>query len=589
MDRKTIAVIAACVLAMVALPWVAKRIYPDGPLPPGATNQVSLAGSNSVVSSTPSTAAVTNAIPASTPPKLVAPEKSLTLENDLLRVTFTSAGGGARLIELKKYPAAVSCLNRKTAAEGLLAALNRFAPAPALALAAGPLTGDGVFDLSPIAGGGRAEKTLPGGLRVQQDLRLGTNYYVEATLTLENRGAAALAVPAHEYVVGSATPMDRHDPGDVQGAFFYNGSKAEHVDVAWFANRTLGCFPGTPRTEFVGGQSNVVWGAVHNQYFAVIALPQTSPASLRVVDVELPKPTQGELSADSRLNPSPRAHQAMFTYPAVTLQPGEKLTRAYRVYAGPKEYRRLKGAEHELDLVMSFTGFPGAGFCAKALLLLLNYLHSIIPSYGWSIVVLTILIKLAFWPLTNASTKSMKRMASLQPQMAEIREKYKNDPTKMNEKMMGFMKEHRINPAAGCLPLVLTFPVFIGFFFMLRTAIELRGESFLWCCDLSQPDTVWQIPFIGFPLNLMPLLYLGSAFWLSNLTPMSPQMDPMQQKILKYMPVIFGIMFYQYSAGLTLYWTVQNLMSILQTKVTKSNEPVPTPVTPVKPASGRRK
>jgi YidC/Oxa1 family membrane protein insertase len=295
----------------------------------------------------------------------------------------------------------------------------------------------------------------------------------------------------------------------------------------------------------------------------------------------LPVPSPSELAADGRLNPLPHAYHTSLTYPAQTLQPGQKVTRKHTIYAGPKEYSQLKTSEKQIDLVMDFTGITG--ICAKALLLLLNAVHSLIPSYGASIVVLTILIKLAFWPLTNASTRSMKRMSTLQPQMNAIREKYKSDPAKMNQKTMEFMKEHRINPMAGCLPLVLTFPVFIGFFFMLRTAIELRGESFLWCCDLSRPDSIYVVPGLGFipllgipgiglPLNIMPVLYLATAWWQSTLTPVSPQMDPAQQKMLKYMPVFFGVLFYNYSAGLTLYWTTQNLMTILQTKITKSNE-----------------
>lgn len=300
-----------------------------------------------------------------------------------------------------------------------------------------------------------------------------------------------------------------------------------------------------------------------------------------MVDIPLPAPSPSELAADGRLNPQPHAYHTSLTYPAQTLQPGEKVTRKHTIYAGPKEYSQLKSSEKQIDLVMDFTGITG--ICAKALLLLLNAVHSLIPSYGASIVVLTIVIKLAFWPLTSASTRSMKRMSTLQPQLNAIREKYKSDPAKMNQKTMEFMKEHRINPMAGCLPLVLTFPVFIGFFFMLRTAIELRGESFLWCCDLSRPDSVYVVPGLGFipllgipgiglPLNIMPVLYLATAWWQSTLTPVSPQMDPAQQKMLKYMPVFFGVLFYNYSAGLTLYWTTQNLMTILQTKITKSNE-----------------
>ena len=584
MDRKGIAFLAVCLAGMVGLKYVADFIWPT---PTGARPQTTAA----VSSNTPSvkvnappagSTQVAPALPAGplTVPTFQSAEESLVLENDLLRLTFTSHGGGARLIELKKYPASVDCSD--TAAKGVPSALNRFAPLPALTLGAGPLTGDGQFSLRKAGNAVHAQKVLANGLVVSQDWALSNGYFFETVVTVENRGGSAVSIPPHDYVVGAATPMDRHDMAEVQGAYWFNGEKAEQINKPWLANATLGCSTiSTPRTEFSGGNSNVVWAAVHNQFFALIVQPERSPAGVRVVDVPLPKPSPSEVAADGRLNPQPHAYHTSLTYPAQTLQPGEKVVRRHTIYAGPKEYRQLKTSEKQIDLVMDFTGITG--ICAKALLLLLNGVHSLIPSYGASIVVLTILIKLAFWPLTNASTRSMKRMSTLQPQMNAIREKYKSDPAKMNQKTMEFMKEHRINPMAGCLPLLLTFPVFIGFFFMLRTAIELRGESFLWCCDLSRPDSVYVIPGLGFlpllgipgiglPLNIMPLLYLGTAWWQSTLTPVSPQMDPAQQKMLKYMPVFFGVLFYNYSAGLTLYWTTQNLMTILQTKITKSNE-----------------
>src|SRR5678810_184583 len=119
--------------------------------------------------------------------------------------------------------------------------------------------------------------------------------------------------------------------------------------------------------------------------------------------------------------------------------------------------------------------------------------------YGWAIIAITIIIKGLFWPLTAASTRSMKRMAALQPQMKAIQEKYKDDAVKMNKKTMEFMKEHKVSPLGGCLPMLLQIPVFFGFYRMLQSAIELRGASFLWACDLSQPDTIFYLA--GFPVN----------------------------------------------------------------------------------------
>jgi YidC/Oxa1 family membrane protein insertase len=215
-------------------------------------------------------------------------------------------------------------------------------------------------------------------------------------------------------------------------------------------------------------------------------------------------------------------------------------------------------------------------------------------SYGWAIVVITVIIKLAFWPLTQASTRSMKRLQALQPQMKAIQEKYKEDPVKMNRKVMEFMKEHKVSPLGGCLPMLLQIPVFFGFFSMIQSAIELRGAHFLWVRDLSQPDTlfvipgldflpVFGIPGVGLPFNLLPLIMGATMLWQAHLTPPSPGMDPAQQKIMKYMPLIFMVFLYNYSAGLTLYWTVQNILTIVQTKLTKT---APEPATPSPPARG---
>jgi YidC/Oxa1 family membrane protein insertase len=252
--------------------------------------------------------------------------------------------------------------------------------------------------------------------------------------------------------------------------------------------------------------------------------------------------------------------------------------RTFQLYAGPKEYRSLDrlGAAlgNQIQRVMDFGGF--FGFFAKALLLSMNGLHALGLGYGLAIIGITIVIKLLFWPLTQASTRSMKRMQKLQPQMKEIQERYKEDPKKMNERLMAFMKEHRINPAAGCLPILVQIPVFFGFYKMLQSAIELRGARFLWALDLSQPDTIWIIPGLGFPLNPLPIIMGLTQFWQMRMTPPSPGMDPVQQKIFQYMPLIFLFILYNFSSGLTLYWTVQNLLTIAQMKLTRSTgEPEP--------------
>ena len=182
----------------------------------------------------------------------------------------------------------------------------------------------------------------------------------------------------------------------------------------------------------------------------------------------------------------------------------------------------------------------------------------------------------------------MKRMQALQPQMKAIQDKFKDDPAKMNKKLMEFMRENKVSPLGGCLPMLLQIPVFFGFFKMIRSAIELRGARFLWVKDLSQPDTLFLIPGLHFPFNPLPLVMGATMLVQARLTPPSPGMDPVQQKMMRYMPLMFLVFLYNYSAGLTLYWTVQNLLTILQTKLTKMNEPVQATAAPASRPTKRR-
>jgi len=304
------------------------------------------------------------------------------------------------------------------------------------------------------------------------------------------------------------------------------------------------------------------------------ATNQPGPAAQVVVrKVDLPRPSEEEITY--RTVREPVGYEAVMAYPAIVLPPHQTARRDLAIFAGPKEYRTLAsnaGAlNNNIDAIMGF-GTSGIsaffGFFSKFLLLSMNWLHSTFGlPYGWAIVAITIIIKAIFWPLTQATTRSAKRMQALQPQIKALQEKYKDDPVKAQRKMMEFWKEHKINPMSGCLPTLIQMPVFIGFFYMIRSAIELRGASFLWVADLSKPDTIFIIPGVNFPFNLLPLIMGATMLWQAHLTPPSPGMDPAQAKMMRYMPLIFMVFLYNFSAGLTLYWTVQNLLSILQAKL----------------------
>ena len=380
--------------------------------------------------------------------------------------------------------------------------------------------------------------------------------------------------------------MSVKDETLTMGTFWFNGAKAEHIKADWFANRSvLSCVGagGAPRTEYQDGLSNVVWAAVHNQFFTLAVVPREPAPKFFSRQISLPPPTQEAIAQESKPMLLPTGLQSSFGYPSLTLTANQGMERQFTIYAGPKEYNSLArigdDMKNELDLLMDFGRY--FGFFAKMLLLSMNGLHALGLPYGLAIISITVIIKALFWPLTTASTKSMKRMQLLQPQMKAIAEKYKDDPVKKNQKTMEFMKEHKVSPLGGCLPMLLQIPVFIGFYQMIQSAIELRGAPFLWACDLSQADTIAHIA--GFPINPLPLIYGVTLLWSAQLTPPSPGVDPAQQKMMKYMPVMFLLFLYKMASGLTLYWTVQNLLTIAQMKLTKAkDEPVGT-VTVVSP------
>src|SRR5438094_318803 len=198
----------------------------------------------------------------------------------------------------------------------------------------------------------------------------------------------------------------------------------------------------------------------------------------------------------------------------------------------------------------------------QALLNALNTLHSFLGNYAAAILALTTIVKLSLWPLQTKATASMRRMSALSPKIQELREKYKDDPTRMNQETMKLYKEYGINPVGGCLPMLIQIPIFFGLFTMLRQAVELRGAHFLWIHDLSQPDTVGHLPVVGWPINILPLIMAATSFWMTHLTPKSG--DPTQQRMMMFMPIIFIVFCYNFAADLALYYIVQRVRELAE-------------------------
>jgi YidC/Oxa1 family membrane protein insertase len=529
-----------------------------------------------------------------------APENLITISNADARYTFTSRGGGLKIAELLKYPETISARWKKEneSSSNGVATLNARTSVPVLAILGDTnLVGDGNFTLSKTDDDDvRAEKLLPDGLLLTKEFHLSSNYLVNASVILKNSSGKPLALPAQEFVVGTATPMDVDDNGMYVGTMWCNGTNAIDNGMRYFNTNTttFGFISRTPTPEFRAGAGNVVWAAAHNQFFALLAMPKQPAQQVIARPVNLPT------LAENTNAPSVGIQTAL-VYPAQTLAANSSVERQIVFFAGPKEYRTLAqiGAEFQnrTDLVMQFGFF---GFFAKALLLAMNWLHDVTKmGYGWAIVVITIILRAAFWPLTAASTRSMKRMQALAPEVKALKEKYKDDPQKFTQKQMELWKKNKVSPMGGCLPMLIQTPVFFGFYTMLRSAIELRGAHFLWVADLSKSDTLFMIPGLSFipfigtpdglPFNLLPLLMVAVMVWQAHLQPQSPGMDPSQQKMMRYMPLMFLVFFYNYASGMALYMTVSTLASVVQTKLTKMNQAPPAPVSALTPPSKKKK
>ncbi len=236
--------------------------------------------------------------------------------------------------------------------------------------------------------------------------------------------------------------------------------------------------------------------------------------------------------------------------PQITLAPGEEKTQSMRLYAGPQEQDKLKALAPGLEHVVDYGWLT---VLAYPLFVLLNWLEKLVHNWGVAIILLTILIKLAFYPLSAASYKSMAQMRKLGPRLQHLKERYGDDRQKLHEQMMKIYKEEKINPVGGCLPILVQIPVFIALYWVLLSAVELRQAPFaLWITDLSEPD----------PYYVLPIVMAITMFIQTKLNPTPP--DPVQAKIMMIMPIVFSVFFFFFPAGLVLYWLVNNVLSILQ-------------------------
>ncbi|MBK9246433.1 MAG: membrane protein insertase YidC [Burkholderiales bacterium] len=236
--------------------------------------------------------------------------------------------------------------------------------------------------------------------------------------------------------------------------------------------------------------------------------------------------------------------------PLGAIAPGASASFQSTLYVGPQEQRALETIAPGLELVVDYGWLT---VIAKPLFWLLQFLHGLVGNWGWAIVLLTVLIKAAFYPLSAASYKSMAKMKEVTPRLMKLREQYGDDKQKLNVAMMELYKTEKINPLGGCLPILVQIPVFIALYWVLLASAEMRNQPWiLWVTDLATPD----------PWFILPLLMMATMWIQYKLNPTPP--DPVQAKVMAAMPFIFGIMFFMFPAGLVLYWLVNNILSITQ-------------------------
>ena len=300
----------------------------------------------------------------------------------------------------------------------------------------------------------------------------------------------------------------------------------------------------------------VEWAGVSNKYFCIL-LSGEKPYTLTTNRIFL---VDGKESI-------PVAGCSAQVEPFVL---GSKESRefTFKAYAGPKIISELEKFNPTAGRVMHLAWGP-LDYLARLLLWILVKIHSLGLSYGWSIIVLTLIVRILFYPATAKANTSMKKMQQVQPKLKELKEQYKDNPQLMNAKMMELYRTEGVNPFGGCLPLLLQLPVFIALYTTLDGAVELRQVPFWWSPDLAGPDTIFTIPLHFFSLPVNPLVIIMTVLMViqQHITPMGG--DPMQKKMMMWMPVVMLLLFYDLPSGLTLYWSVSNIFSIIQLLIQK--------------------
>jgi YidC/Oxa1 family membrane protein insertase len=555
MDRQGKVAVAVAIIVLIGWQIYYARTYKP-PVPSVQPTATPAAIQSPALAVPQSAEATTTLQPNSAGPEKAVPEQTKKFTSPSVEYVFTNLGGGIQRTMLLNH----------LAENDRHVTLNEYGAIPIGAISdrAGMDANLACTVNGNADGSVTCERTTPEQVRITKKFTLPSSsvgqdqFLVSLDVTFANQGAQNYRTGGYYIYLGSAAPIHKGDLPTYTGLDWYRNGTAKDVNVMWFNAGKIpivGIQTSPEKADYTAEADNITWAGVYSQYFTTILSASGNPAD-RVWGRRFNAENDGR---------SVYGIDGALGMPGFKLGPGEKTTQHFSMYLGPRQYQLLKKLGDGQDAIMQFGTF---GIVSKALLKAMNWLKGVLGSYWAAILVLTLCIKSIMWPLQNRATQSMKKMQALTPKMNELKEKYKDDPTRMNQETMKLYKEYNINPLSGCLPMFIQIPIFFGFYRMLGTAIELRNSRFLWVHDLSQPDTVAHLPGVGWPVNILPLCMAATMLWQMRLSPKSG--DQAQQKIFMFMPLIFIAFCYNYASALALYWTVQNLFSIVQLYVTRN-------------------
>jgi YidC/Oxa1 family membrane protein insertase len=452
----------------------------------------------------------------------------ITLKNDLLELEIDTLGGVVTKAKLLKHleedktPVVIfdrSAKRQYFARSGLVSASNVELPNHTQIFAATKNPATNSVALTAEKNGVRLEKTYT--------LTKGS-YVLEAKHTVKNVGAKNFDATLYTELVRDGEKLNESS--------FYSTftGPAIYTDAEKFHKIEFSDIDkGKAKLPAAQAASDNTWVAMVQHYFASAWIPSTG--SVRELYVGKLDGNQYRVGVQTKIDP---------------LALGQEKVETLKLFVGPQEEHDLEGIAPGLELVKDYGWLT---ILAKPIFWLLEKIHGLVNNWGWSIILLTILIKLVFFPLSAASYKSMARMKEVQPRLLEMKERFKGEPQKLNQAMMEMYRKEKINPLGGCFPVLIQIPVFIALYWVLLASVEMRAAPWLgWIHDLAQPD----------PYFILPVLMAVSMFVQTKLNPTPP--DPIQAKVMMIMPIAFSVMFFFFPSGLVLYWVVNNILSIAQ-------------------------